>query len=161
MRRRSVIVLLRTAAVAAAWFSFDYLCVEPFRGNVVLRDVYQRSVMSESRDAVQAAVVARRNLHDLERVARGRRLDPSWYLLYAGNCETLQLWSEATDTYTRALHIDVRPEIYFQRGLVMFRLGRMDAAVADMATAVRFNPNMLDGIDGELRARVAAAAGVR
>jgi tetratricopeptide (TPR) repeat protein len=161
MWRRSVIVLLRTAAVVAAWFSFDYLCVEPFRGNVVLREVADRLVMSESRDTKQAAILARRNLHDLERVARGRRLDPSWYLLYGGNCEVLQRWTDATEAYTRALRIDDRPEIYFHRGLVLFRLGRMDAAIADMVTAARFNPNMLSGIDGELRARVAAAAGLQ
>ena len=161
MWRRRVTVLLRTAAVVAAWFGFDYLCVEPFRGNVVLRDVYQRSVMSESVDSKQSAVLARRNLRDLERVARSCRLDPSWYLFYASNSEVLQRWPEAADAYTGALRIDDRPEIYFQRGLVMLRLGRIDAAVADMATAARFKPNVLDGIDGELRARVAAAAGVR
>ena len=161
MSHRSVSVLVRAAAVVAAWFAFDYFCVEPFRGNRALGDIYQRSVMSESRDPQQAAALARRNLTDLDRVARSCRLDPAWYLLYAGNCEILQRWPEAADTYTRALRIDDRPEIYFERGLVMLRLGRMDAAVADLATAARFNPNVLDGIGGELRARVAAAAGVR
>src|SRR5262245_4666545 len=148
MWRRRGIVVLRTAAVVAAWFSFDYLCVEPFRGNLVLREVYQRSVMSESFDPKQAAVHARRHLLDLERVARSCHLDPAWYLLYASNCEVLQRWPEAVDAYTGALRIDDRPEIYFQRGLVMLRLGRIDAAVADMATAARFNPNTLNEIDG-------------
>lgn len=160
MSHRSVSMLVRAAAVVAAWFAFDYVCVQRFRGDMVLGDVYQRSVMSESRDPQQAAAPARRNLADLDRVARSCRLDPTWYLLYAANCETLERWREASDAYTRALRIDDRPEIYFERGLVMLRLGQMDAAVADLATAARFNPNVLNGIDGELRARVAAAAGV-
>jgi tetratricopeptide (TPR) repeat protein len=161
MRHRSARVLVRAAAVVAGWFAFDYLCVQPFRGNMALGDVYEHSVISESRDPQQAAALARRNLTDLDRLARSCRLDPTWYLLYASNCEILQRWPEASDAYTRALRIDDRPEIYFERGLVMLHLGRMDAAVADLATAARFNPNVLNGIDGQLRARVAAAAGVR
>src|SRR5256885_2760694 len=117
MSRRSVTVLARAAAVVAAWLCFDYLCVEPFRANVVLRNVYQQSVRSESLNAQQAAALARRNLGDLDRVARSGRLEPSWYLLYASNCENLQRWPEAIDAYTRALRIDDRPETYFQRGL--------------------------------------------
>jgi hypothetical protein len=44
------------------------------------------------------------------------------------------------------------------RGLVMLHMGAADAAVADLATAARFDPNIIDQLEGELRARVAAAA---
>ena len=81
-------------------------------------------------------------------------------LLYGANCEILGRWKEAADAYTRALRIDQRPEIYSNRGLVLLQLGRADAAVADLATAARFNPTSSINVDGELRPRVAAAAGL-
>ena len=70
-------------------------------------------------------------------------------------------WREAIDIYTRALRVDQRPEIYFDRGLARQRLGETDAAVADMATAARFNPFLVEQLDGELRPRVTAAAGLK
>ena len=42
----------------------------------------------------------------------------------------------------------------------MLHLGRVDQATADMVRAVRFNPFFIDQISGELRARVAAEAGL-
>jgi len=44
--------------------------------------------------------------------------------------------------------------------MAMLHLGRTDAAVADLATAARFNPKILDEIDDELGKRVAATAGI-
>jgi len=127
----------------------------------MLRSVRQRSALAESLEAGRATELAHTNLHDLDLVARARRLDPEWYLLYGGNCEFLGRWGEAADAYTRALRIDDRPEIYVNRGMVMLHLGRTDAAVTDLATAARFDPNVLNELDGELRARVAAATGLR
>jgi tetratricopeptide (TPR) repeat protein len=158
---RASAILIRIAAVIAAGIGIDYLCVDPYRGNLLLRDVAQRSALADSLDASRATALAHANLHDLDLAARGQRLDSEWYLLYGGNCEILGRWAEAADAYTRALQIDDRPEIYVNRGMVMLHMGRADAAVADLATAARFNPKVLDDLDGELRARVAAAAGIR
>ncbi|HSY52292.1 MAG TPA: O-antigen ligase family protein [Thermoanaerobaculia bacterium] len=148
-------------ALIAAAIGIDQLCIEPYRDNLTMRVVRQRSAQAESFDQMRAASLARTNLHDLDLVARERRLDPEWYLLYGGNCEILGRWTEAADAYTRALAIDDRPEIYVNRGLLMLRMGRTDAAVADLATAARFDPRVASGLDGELRVRVAAAAGLR
>lgn len=151
---------LAMALLAAAGFAVDHLCVIPFRDNLVMGDVEQRMAVVESVDPYQAASLARRNLADLDRVARSHRLDPAWYLFYGANCELLERWQDAADAYTRALDIDQRPEIYFNRGLVMLHLGQVDRAAADMVRAVRFNPFFIDQISGELRARVAAEAGL-
>jgi hypothetical protein len=59
------------------------------------------------------------------------------------------------------LRIDDRPEIYVNRGLVRLHLGQTDLAVSDLATAARFDPSVLYQLEGELRARVAAAVGSR
>jgi len=134
--------------------------VIPFRDNMVMREIEERMNVAQSVDSVRAVPLARANLDDLDRVARSRRLDPAWYMFYGANCEILDRWQDAADVYTRALAIDQRPELYFSRGLVMLHLGRIDQAAQDMITAVRFNPFLLDQIGGELRARVAAGAGL-
>lgn len=160
MRRRSVIVLVRAAAVLAACLGIYWLAVVPLRSNLVLREVEQHTVTARMVDTKRAAVLARMNLDELQRTATGGRLDPSWYLLRGANCELLERWQEAADAYTQALRIDDRPEIYFNRGLVMLRLGRIDAAVGDLTKAARFDPDVLKQIDGETRRRVAAEAGL-
>jgi hypothetical protein len=56
-----------------------------------------------------------------------------------------------------ALRVDDRPQVYYNRGLMLLELGRVNDAVRDLATAVDFDPSLLAGIDGELRDRVAKA----
>lgn len=153
--------LLRTVAIVAAGFAINQLCIAPYRGNLILREVAARSLQAQSLDDRHAIDIAHTNLHDLDQAASGRRLDPAWYLLYGTNCEILGRWTEAAATYTNALRIDDRPEIYVNRGLVRLHLGQTDLAVSDLATAARFDPGVLDQLEGELRARVAAAVGSR
>jgi tetratricopeptide (TPR) repeat protein len=161
MWRTSGIVLIRLFALVVAGVGIDHLCIDPYRGNLLLRDVALRSGRAQQLDTSRSLELAHRNLHDLDLAARGRRLDPEWYLLYGGNCEILGRWNEAADAYTQALKIDDRPEIYVNRGMAMLHMGHADAAVADLATAARFDPNVIYDLDGELRARVTAAAGLR
>jgi len=158
--RRSAIVVVRAAAVIVAALAIYRLCWLPYRGAAVEATVQRRSQAADVAEAQRAAILARENLNDLDGVAAGRRLEPSWYMLYGGNVMLLGRWPEAVDVYTRALRIDQRPEIYFNRGLARLNVGQTDAAVADMATAARFNPYVLQQIDGELRERVRAAAGL-
>ena len=159
-RFRPWTLALGVIVIVAAAFAIHRLCVIPFRDHVVMREVEERMSVVESVDPVRAVPLARANLADLDRVARSRRLDPAWYMFYGANCEILERWQDAANAYTRALAIDQRPEIYFSRGLVMLHLGRIDRAAEDMITAVKFNPFLIDQIGGELRARVAAGAGL-
>jgi hypothetical protein len=94
--------LLRTAAIAAAGLAINRLCIAPYRGNLILREVAARSLHAQSLDDRHAIDIAHTNLHDLDQAASGRRLDPAWYLLYGTNCETLGRWTEAAATYTGA-----------------------------------------------------------
>jgi tetratricopeptide (TPR) repeat protein len=153
-------VVIRAAAVLAAAIALYYLCVLPYRGNLLLRVVEQRSRLAESAPPLRAIDLAHTNLRDLVR-ARGRRLDPEWYLLYGSNCEVLGRWEEAADTYTEALRIDDRPEIYVNRGMVMLHMAKPEAAISDLATAAQFDPGVIEQLEGELRARVTAAAAAR
>jgi tetratricopeptide (TPR) repeat protein len=153
-------LILYVVVIMAAGFAIHRLCVIPFLDDMVMRQVEERMNVVQSVDPVRAVPLARANLADLDRVASSRRLDPAWYMFYGANCEILDRWQDAADVYTRALIIDQRPELYFSRGLVMLHLGRIDQAAGDMITAVRFNPFLIDQIGGELRARVAAGAGL-
>jgi O-antigen ligase len=152
--------MLAVVLIAAAGFAVHRLCVTPFRDNLVMRDVEERMSLVENVDRFRAMSLARRNLADLERIERSRRLDAAWYMFYGANCEILERWQDAANAYTGALAIDQRPEIYFSRGLVVLHFGQIDQAVADMSRAVRFNPVFLEQISGELRRRVAAGAGL-
>jgi len=144
-----------------ATIAIYYLSIVPYRDNLVLGAVEYRSMLAESGKAPRTIAAAQRNLHDLDGAERSRRLDPNWYLLYGANCELIGRWRDAADVYTRALRIDNRPELYVSRGLALLHLGHTAEAEADLAAAARFNPDVLNDLDGDLRERVAAAAGLR
>jgi tetratricopeptide (TPR) repeat protein len=153
--------VIRIAALIAAALGIQYFAIAPYRGNLTLGAVESRTSAAASSHPSRAIPLAHKNLHDLADVERSRRLDPNWYLLYGANCELLGRWSEAADVYTRALRIDDRPEIYVGRGMARLHLGQLSEAEGDLVTAARFNPRMLEEVDGELRDRVARVAGVR
>ena len=152
---------IRALAIAGAAIAIYALVVLPYRANLDLDEIERRTLSAQAADASTAAPVARTNLSDLARIEVAERLNPSWYLLYGANCEILGRLADAAMVYSQALRIDQRPEIYFQRGLVMLQMGRMDAAVSDLATAARFDPNVVFDLDGDLRSRVSAAAALR
>ena len=144
--------VLRIVALIAAAFGIYRLCVVPYRDNLLVAAVMQQT------GSVQLATT---NLRQLDLAEGSRRLDPNWYLLYGANCELLERWHDALIVYSRALEIDRRPEIYEARGLVLQHLGQESEAEADLVTAARFNPGMLNDLDDTLRPRIAAAAGIR
>ncbi len=148
-------------AIVVALFGIHRLSVIPFRDNIAIRDVEEQTNVAQDADPPRAALLARANLAALDRIERSHALNPAWYLDYGANCELLGRWQDAVNSYTRALAVDQRPEIYFSRGLALLHLGQVEAATSDLTTAVRFNPTFLDQIDGELRARVAGAAGLQ
>jgi tetratricopeptide (TPR) repeat protein len=160
MLRRSAIICIRVVAAIVAAFGIYYFCVVPYRGNLLLVGVGLRTANAEKANPIRTINLAHENLRDLDVAKRGCRLDPNWYLLYGTNCELLGRWTEAADTYTRALRIDDRPEIYVNRGMVMLHLGRVSEAEADLTRAARFDPTVINDLDGDLRARVVAAAGI-
>jgi len=153
--------LVQIAAVIAAAAAFYWLVVLPWHGNLVLRTVVRSSEIAERADPQIGVIVARQNVVALDAIAAGRRLDPAWYMLYGANCEMLGRLGDAEAAYSGALRIDDRPELYVNRAMVRLHRGNADGAVADLAQAAKFRPEVLDGFDGEVRTRAAAAAGLR
>ncbi|HJW94852.1 MAG TPA: hypothetical protein VJ901_14640 [Thermoanaerobaculia bacterium] len=140
--------LLRILALAVAAFGIYRMTIVPYRDNLTVATVALRTGDAQSANA---------NLRLLDAAEGSRRLDPNWYLLYGANCELLDRWHDALVVYTRALQIDHRPELYEARGLVLQHLGRTSEAEADLVTAARFNPGVLNDLDDGLRDRIAAA----
>lgn len=140
--------VLRILALIAAAFGIYWLCVVPYRDNLLVGAVAQQT------GTVQLAAT---NLRQLDVAEGSHRLDPNWYLLYGANCELLDRWHDALIVYTRALQIDHRPEIYEARGLVLLHLGQTAEGEADLVTAARFNPGVLNDLDETLRSRISAA----
>ena len=57
MARASLIVLVRVVAVIGAVIAIDQLCVEPFRGNLLLREIELRSARAQTMEPARAKAV--------------------------------------------------------------------------------------------------------
>lgn len=145
-------------AAALALYRYSWL---PYQANHVLFEVDQRSDEAETADPIQGMPVARDNIAMLESVAVAGQTDVNYHMLYASNARMLQRPDLARQHYDAALAIDRRPEIYLQRGFTALESGHVEAAMPDFVRAVRFNPALLDQLDGPLGERVAHEAGVQ
>ncbi len=163
MHRLAARYLIRVAATvlaAAGLYRFAWL---PWTANVVLSAVEARSRLAlKGDDPAAVAIIARNNIDALRRIAPAVSDDANYYMLYAANARFLNDLDVAAAEYTAALdHADRRPEIYYERGLVYLAMGRTDAAVADLAHAAQFDPNLVLSLSGELQDRVVLAAGLK
>jgi tetratricopeptide (TPR) repeat protein len=158
---RSGVVLVRVVALAMGALTMERWCILPFLCNRQIRVILRRTEAAMNYPATRAAVVARENIERMNRVIGGCLTDVNAQLLLAANAELIGDTQGKLDHLDIALRIDQRPELYYDRGIAELALGRVDAAVEDLGTAVRFNPTLIDSISGNLRARVASAAQLR
>jgi tetratricopeptide (TPR) repeat protein len=150
---RAVCRLAAAAAAALAAYRYAWL---PEHADHVLKSVEVRTQAALQMSDVRAVLVARDNLERLQPIAGACRLSVDYHLIYAVNARILGRNNDAIGHYTAALASDHRPEIYFDRGTTYLEEGKLDAATADIALAVRFNPMYLDEVDTGMRERVAA-----
>lgn len=159
---RIVSATIRVLVVAGAAVAIHQYVVLPWRAYGVLSLVeYRTADLARMGPSADGAPAARRNLELLDEAAGPSRTNTNFYMLYAFNQRMVGLDADAVITYTKALeNADHRPEIYFSRGEAYLALKNMDAAVADFVHAARFNPYIVDELQGDLRERVARAAGL-
>ncbi len=156
MRNALARALCRLAAVAAAALAvYDYAWM-PEHADHILKSLTLRTQAALQVDGDRAVFVARDNLARLQTIERACKLSVDYHLISAVNDRILGRDDEAIEHYTAALAADHRPEIYFDRGTTYLKEGNLDAATADIAMAVRFNPVFLDDIDIGMQERVAA-----
>jgi tetratricopeptide (TPR) repeat protein len=148
---------IRVLAIGLACLALYRLIWLPYHANHLLFEVDQRTAAAQNGDALHAAPAARDNLARLQTVAAVARTDIVYHMLYAANARLLQRWDDALLHYDAALAIDHRPEIYFERGMLLVERGNADAALPDLVKATRFRPTYLDEIEGSLADRVRAA----
>jgi len=156
MRNALARLLCRLAAVAAAALVvYDYAWM-PEHADHVLKSLTLRTQAALQMESDRAALVARDNLARLQTIEAAGKLSVDYHLISAANDRILGRNDEAIEHYTAALAADHRPEIYFDRGTTYLKEGNLDAATADIALAVRFNPAFLEDVDAGMQERVAA-----
>ncbi len=156
MRNALSRALCRLAAVASAAFAVYYYAWMPEHADHILKSLTLRTQAALQVDGDRAVFVARDNLARLQTIEGAGKLSVDYHLISAVNDRILGRDDEAIEHYTAALAADHRPEIYFDRGTTYLKEGNIDAATADIALAVRFNPVFLDDVDAGMQERVAA-----
>lgn len=156
MRNALARMLCRLTAVAAAAFAVYYAAWMPEHADHVLKSLTIRTQAAMQMEGDRAVFIARENLDRLQPIERACRLSVDYHLISAVNERILGRNGEAIEHYTAALAADHRPEIYFDRGVTYLKEGNLDAATADIALAVRFNPVFLEDVDAGMQERVTA-----
>ncbi len=161
MRRSGVVVIIRAAVIVAAVFAFYRYCVLTFECNRTIPLVLRRTKVALNESNGRAAALARDNIDRIRQVQQGCRTDVTPELLLAANFHVLGDYKNELIHATAALRIDHRPELYYDRAMAYLKMGNIKAAVDDLGIDARFTHSSLDDLRGELRDRVARAAGLR
>ena len=157
MRNPLLRTLCRLAAAAAAVLAAYRYAWLPEHADHVVKSITSRTQAALRMNSDRVMVVARDNIERLQPIAGTCQLSVDYHLVYAVNARILGRNDEAIEHYTAALAADHRPEIYFDRGVTYLETGKLDAATADIALAVRFNPQLLTEVDAGMQERVTAA----
>ena len=157
MRNPLLRALCRLAAAAAAVLAAYRYAWLPEDADHVVKAVTSRTQAALQMNGDRVMRIARDNIDRLQPISGICRMSVEYHLVYAVNARILGRNNEAIEHYTAALAADHRPEIYFDRGMTYLEAGKVDAATADIALAVRFNPQFLTDADAGMQERVAAA----
>lgn len=152
-------LLCRGVAVVLAAAALFRLVWLPLQANIALPGIDQRALRAENSGGTARLMLARKNLDALASIEPVSRLNVDYYILSAVSARQAGDVDRAVAEYTKALAIDQRPELYFQRGNMYVEAGKILPAVADYAYAARFNRHLPDRLTGEMRRRVEAAIG--
>jgi len=151
------ILLFRALIVLTALALIYRLVVVPVRcAHAILPIEHRTKLALSSTSASEATRLATANLAQLEAVCGACETDVDVFLLRAFNLGILGRQEEALVELANGLRIDNRPELYLRRGQILLEMGRLDAAIAEFAIVARFGPILIEKLDPELRARIAA-----
>lgn len=151
------VMVARALAVIAAALAAHHLVLAPFRCQRAIVPLEQQTRYARTLPPDAARRVASANLSGLEKISSGCRTDVDLHLLLSLNSRILGRSKEAMQHMENAFRVDDRPELYLHRGLIFLEMGEVDAAVQQFATAVEFNPTLINQLDPGLRARIERA----
>jgi tetratricopeptide (TPR) repeat protein len=101
---------------------------QPYRCNIVRKQIIARSERAQMRSQTTATILARTNIEILRPCLDVCRTSVDYYMLLAANLAMLGRTLEAEQMYRQALRYDRRPELYFELGQLLLVRGRRDEA---------------------------------
>lgn len=150
--------LIRIASIALAVLGIYWICWMPAKANRLLLLIDDDTARIEPLPDDERAAGARDHISRLEEVEPVCRRNIDYLLILAANERMAGEPERAIETYTKALSVDHRPEIYYWRGMTKLQIGRAEEAIRDFTITVSFNPRAIRRIPYTLRDRVLAAS---
>lgn len=141
---------IRLVAIAAASLGIFWFFWLPNEANHMLLEIDRDTGRIEKLPRDVRVTEARDHLEKLARFERVSRLSVDYYMIMAANERMANDQQRAIDLYSLALTIDRRPELYLWRGRTYFDMGRYDAGIADLYTAVRYNKYLIYAVPDDL-----------
>ncbi len=150
-------IVVRLAAIAAALAGLYRYCWLPLQCDYRLPGIKQRTMKAvDMTDRIVAAAIARRNIEELREAERGCPLSVDVKNLIGMNASIIGRNDLLLESLNEALTLDHRPELYFNRALALMGSGRLNEAMPDFVRSSRFDPTVLESLDGNLRNAIEA-----
>ena len=149
--------LIRLAALPPAALALYWLCWMPAKANALLLSIDDESARIETLPGDERVAGARDHVSRLAEVEPFCRRNIDYLLILAANERMADEPELAIETYTKALSVDHRPEIYYRRGMAKYELGMTDEAIRDFAITVSFSRRAIRRVPERVRERVLAA----
>jgi len=146
---------------ALAIFAAYTLVARPYADNLQKQELATNTQGAVAAEPYRAALTARANVMTATRLLRRYPADADLYIFLGTNQEVLGMNREAIETYSRAIRVSPRSEIFLNLGLLQLKVGDRNAAVETLARGVRFEPVLAEeiadpGVRAAVETRVAA-----
>ena len=133
--------------VALAAFAAYTLVVTPDAQNLQKLSLELNTRGAELAEPFVAARTARANITTAREMLQKNPADADLYMMLASNERIVGMKEEALAAYDNALRVLPRPEIYLTLGQLQLEMGQRDAAIENMARAVRFEEGLNEEIE--------------
>jgi len=145
-------VILAAAAIAVRYVSY-----RPLRCNDVamlvtgnMQNIYQIA------DQSLLTILTRENLEKLEPCRREVPWNVNLHMLAGANYAIREQHEDAVRMYEEALRYDHRPEIYFNLGVELLKLGRTEESIEPLTIACGVKSSMVNEIPDPIRSQIIA-----
>jgi hypothetical protein len=145
-------VILAAAAIAVRYVSY-----QPLRCNDVAMLVTGTTQhINQIADPSLLTVLTRENLEKLEPCRRDVPWNVNLHMLAGANYAARDQHEEAVRMYEEALRYDHRPEIYFNLGVELLKLGRTEESIEPLTIACGIKSSMVNEIPDPIRSQIIA-----
>jgi tetratricopeptide (TPR) repeat protein len=143
--------------LAAAASAIRYVSYQPLRCNDVAMLVTGNTQhINQIADPSLLTVLTRENLEKLEPCRRDVPWNVNLHMLAGANYAARDQHEEAVRMYEDALRYDHRPEIYFNLGVELLKLGRTEESIEPLTIACGIKSSMVNEIPDPIRSQIIA-----